>query len=238
MKKISVLKYSFVFVAMFAAAMAQANVSKNLENLGSNDEVVRRANRVSPRSRVGIVQNRTVKRDWRLEIGANYGPMAYGDSYLSTQNVGGQVDLHITPKFSLGVRYAKAFNSLTPEGKSQYDRAQDLKRRGLDYSFSAVDYPEESLMGVFNWYMFYGKINFFDVSVVQFDIYSLGGYGQIKLESGPTETWTAGGGIGFWLTQHITSRFELRYQSYSDQFYSGKRDLNLIVANMGIGVLL
>jgi outer membrane beta-barrel protein len=84
----------------------------------------------------------------------------------------------------------------------------------------------------------YGKINFFDVSVVQFDIYSLAGAGTMQLSSGSTPTYTAGGGIGFWLSQHVTSRLEVRYQNYQDTVYTGSRNLNLIVANLGLGVLL
>jgi outer membrane beta-barrel protein len=228
-----------VIVLSLIASGANAQVSKELSNLGSNSDVKRRASALESRSRVAIVQGRTVKRDWRFELGGSYGPVAVGDSYLITQNLGGQIDLHINPKFSLGVRYAKAFNDLTAEGKQRFDAARAAKLRGqADWTIPDIDYPEESLMGVVNWYMFYGKMNFFDLSVVQFDIYSLAGYGNQKLASGNTPTWTAGGGIGFWITNHITSRVELRYQSYQDQVYTGARDLNLVVANFGLGVLL
>lgn len=226
-------------VASLVAVSAHAQVSKDLQSLGSNRDVVRRAEKLESRSRIAIVQNRTVPRDWRFELGGSYGPVAAGDSYLVTQSLGGHLDLHVTPKFSLGVRYNRSFNSLTPEGRSRFEQARDAKVRGeTDFRVPDVDFPEESLLGVVNWYMFYGKINFFDMSVVQFDVYSLAGYGNQKLASGNTPTWTAGGGIGFWLTNHITSRMELRYQSYSDQVYTGSRSLNLIVANFGLGVLL
>lgn len=218
---------------------AEAKISDSLESLGSNPEVEKRAARVGSRNRVSIVQNRAVDRNWRLELGVNYGPVAAGDSYLRTQNLGGQVELHVTPRFSLGVRYAQAFNSLTPEGKQQFEAARNAKSRGaVDYRVPDIDYPKEQLFGTLTWYMMYGKINFFDLSVVQFDIYSLAGYGQVTLSSGNTDTWTAGGGVGFWFTKHITSRFEMRYQTYADQVYTGARNLDLIVANFGLGVLL
>jgi outer membrane beta-barrel protein len=207
--------------------------------LGSSREVAQRVAQLDARSRVAIVQNRAVKREWRFEVGTSFGPVASGDSYLRTSNAGVQADLHVSPKFSLGVRYAKAFNELTPEGKQQFEDAQRAKRNGaLDYRIPDLDYPEESILGVANWYMMYGKINVFDISIVQFDIYSLAGAGQMKLASGMTDTWTAGGGIGFWLSQHVTSRFEVRYQTYSDQVYTGPRKLDLIVAQFGLGVLL
>lgn len=235
---------AFMAVALlgiaFGSSARAGDVGQDLESLGGNEEIVKRANNLERRSRASVVQGRTVSRDLRLEFGVNYGPVAAGDSYLRTQNLGGQVDFHITPKVSLGVRYAKAFNQLTAEGRQQFEDARNARAGGAVNSSSIpdIDYPEESVMGVLNWYMLYGKVNLFDLSVVQFDIYTLGGYGQIKLASGSANTWTAGGGIGFWLSQHLTSRFELRYQSYADQVYSGSRDLNLIVANVGLGVLL
>lgn len=233
------MKTFLVALTTLASLASQASLSESLESLGSDKESLKRAERLETRSRVSIVQNRTVPRDWRVELGVNYGPVASGDSYLRTNTVGAQADLHINPHFSLGVRYAQAFNSLTPEGKRVFDVAQSEVRGGnIDRPFPEIDYPESSVMGVVNWYMMYGKINFFDVSVVQFDIYSLAGYGQVSLKSGPSDTWTAGGGIGFWLNQHLTSRFEIRYQNYSDRVRTGSRDLDLIMANFGIGVLL
>ena len=101
-----------------------------------------------------------------------------------------------------------------------------------------IDYPEQSIIGVATWYMMYGKLNFFDVKTVQFDLYSLAGAGTEKLASGDTPTYTAGGGIAFWMSNHFTSRLEARWQGYQDKVYTGTRDLNLIVANFGIGVLL
>jgi outer membrane beta-barrel protein len=190
-------------------------------------------------TRVGVVQGRNVDRNWRFELGVNYTPLTAGDSYLNTQNLGGQIDLHIAPQFSLGVRYSQAFNNLTQEGQAQFDRAHAARVNGDTFTIPNVDVPKSELLGVANWYMFYGKMNFFDISVVQFDIYSLAGYGQMQLNSGSTPTWTAGGGIGFWLSQHFTSRFEVRYQNYKDQLNTDSpRSLNVIAANVGFGVLL
>ena len=226
-------------LAVAFSAHAHAAVSTDLDSLGTNAESVRRANKLESRTQIAIVQNRSVDRHWRIEGGVNYGAVAAGDSYLNTQNLSFDADLHISPKFSLGVRYAEAFNQLTPEGKAQFDAARSMKNAGqMDYRIPDIDYPKSSLLGVINWYMMYGKINFFDVSVIQFDIYSLAGAGTMQLSSGSTPTYTAGAGIGFWLSQHITSRIEMRYQTYQDQVYTGSRNLNLFVANLGLGVLL
>jgi outer membrane immunogenic protein len=237
-QSLKLMALSLIAIATLGSS-AHAAVSDDMNSLGSNAESKKRAARLENRSRISLVQNRSVKRDWRLEGGVSYGGVAMGDSYLMTQNLGFNADLHISPKFSLGVRYAKAFSQLTNEGEAQYKNAQDMRNQGnMDYRVADMDTPESSLMGVANWYMTYGKINLFDASIIQFDIYSLAGYGQMKLSSGTTDTWTAGLGIGFWITNHITSRIELRYQNYQDQVYSGPRNLNLIVGSFGLGVLL
>ena len=222
------------------AISAHAQVSKDLEGLGDK-KAEAKASQLDSRARVGIVQGRTVDRNWRFELGANYGGVAAGDSYLNTSNLGGTIDLHINPKVSVGIHYSKAFNSLTSEGQDRFNQGS-----GTNYSIPQISYPEQTVMGVVDWYMLYGKMNFFDIKTIQFDIYSLAGAGQVQTStsyanvssSAWSTTYTAGGGIGFWINQHFTTRLELRYQRYTDQVYTGSRDLNLIVGSLGFGVLL
>ena len=239
MKNIFVKQIFSALVLSLVATSAFAQASRDLESLGDK-RASDRAARLDSRARMGVVQGRTVDRNLRFELGVNYGGVAGGDSYVNTALGGVQADFHINPKFSLGVRYSKAFNSLTSEGDARFRAGQNTQA----YSIPQISYPEETVMGVVNWYMMYGKMNFFDLRTIQFDLYSLAGYGQVKTtsiynnQSGTSGTWTAGGGIGFWISKHFTTRFELRYQNYADQVYSGSRDLNLIVGSFGIGVLL
>lgn len=236
-----------VSALVLAATHAFAGtVSNELDSLGSNSQSIERASRLESRTRLGIVQGRAVNRRWRIEAGASYGPAAFGDSYLNSQQAAANLDLHINPKFSIGLRYAKAFNQLTAEGRSRFDQARIDQATGTVFTRPQISYAEEQAMGVIDWYMTYGKINLFDIQTVQFDIYSLAGYGQIKVAtdlngrnlSEWTNTWTAGAGIGFWLSQHFSLRSELRYQGYSDKLYTGSRDINLVVGTIGLGVLL
>ncbi len=231
---IQILKQLVAVLALtLVAAHAFGEVSESLEGLWSKRPAYQSATHLESRTR--LVQGRAIDRDWRLEFGVNYGPTAFGDSYLNTQTLGGIVNVHITPRFSLGVQYAKAFNQLTNEGQTRFSQAQ-----------VEISYPTDQVMGVINWYMTYGKINLFDWRTVQFDIYSLAGYGQINTSrtlngqevAQSAGTWTAGAGIGFWLAKHLTSRFEIRYQNYSDKSYSGSREMNLIIGTFGLGVLL
>jgi hypothetical protein len=49
---------------------------------------------------------------------------------------------------------------------------------------------------------------------------------------------TAGGGFGFWFSQHLTSRLELRYLNYESERLAGAANMKLMVANFGLGYLL
>jgi outer membrane beta-barrel protein len=165
----------------FVASLAAADTSSDLESLGSNQQVSERAAKLESRTRVSIVQGRAVDRNWRLELGTNYGPVAFGDSYLNTQNLGANVDLHINPRLSVGVHYAKAFNQLTADGQNLFNQARTSAATTGDYTRPQISYQDQQVMGVIDWYMTYGKLNFFDLRTIQFDIYSTAGYGQVKV---------------------------------------------------------
>jgi outer membrane beta-barrel protein len=101
-----------------------------------------------------------------------------------------------------------------------------------------IDYPKGQALAMVNWFPVYGKLNLYDLGVVHFDIYAVGGGGQVFLRSGNTATYTAGGGVGFWFSQHLSTRLEVRYQTYEAQKYSGAEKMNLTVAGVQVGYLL
>lgn len=218
--------------------LAESKVSEDFKNLGGNEEIIRRAKELDPRNRVRIVQNRLVDRNWRVEVGVTGGLVAGGDSYLNTRNMGANLDLHINPRWSVGLRWYRSFNQLTKQGEQVFKEAAAANAKdaaaGLTYD---IDYPIDTKLAVINWYPIYGKLNIFDLGVSQFDIYALVGAGQVQLDRGPSETYTVGGGVGLWLTQHLSTRFELRYQRYQDQVYTGPRDLDLTIMSASIGLI-
>jgi outer membrane immunogenic protein len=230
----------FLAMTIFAIAMSSSMSAHatSIEDLGGNKELIRRARALDPDNKIRVVQNRTVDRTWRVELGMNYGMVAGGDPYVNTQNLGGNLDVHVNPMFSVGARYYEHFNELTPEGRRIYDSARKEAVSGQPYQKTDIDYPLNSTLGVVSFYPIYGKLNFFDLGLAQFDLYVLGGYGQVQLESGNSPTWTAGGGVGLWLNQHLTTRLEVRYQNYEDEISTGTRSLNMVVSHLSIGLLL
>lgn len=238
------LSFAFSFAVNVEAATSAAprkkmDVQKQMDTLGGNEALVEKAKALDPENKSQIVQKRAVDRHSRFEVGANYGLVAGGDPYYNTQNFGGTVDFHFTPRWSIGGRYYKYQNQLTTEGKNVFDGAQARQNAGrLEFQIPSVDYPVSSAWGVINWYPIYGKLNMFDAGIIQFDIYLLAGYGKMELSSGWTDALTAGGGLGFWWSQHVSSRLEARYQTYKETVDTGGRKLDEAVITLGMGILL
>lgn len=225
-------------LTLFVALSSHASVSSDMDGLGGNKELIRRARALDPKNKVAVVQNRSVDRNFRFEFGVNYGMVAGGDSYVNTDNLGGSVDFHFTPRWSIGARYYSSHNELSNEGERVFKAAQAARVAGTYYERPDVDYVTDTYLGVINWYPVYGKLNLFDLGIAQFDIYLLGGGGHVKLSSGSAATWTAGAGMGFWLSQHFSTRLEVRYQTYEDEIYSGSRQQDLTVISASLGFLL
>lgn len=227
-----------VFLGMAQAALAASSLDQDFDSLGGNRELLKRARALDPEQKLRVVQKREVDRHLRLEAGVNYGLVSGGDPYTSTNNLGANLDFHITPRWSIGARYYKSYNQLSSEGQRVFNDASQRAANGEDLTAPATDYPIDTTLAVINFYPIYGKLNFFDLGVSQFDIYTLLGYGQVRLATGSTSTFTAGGGMAIWLAQHVSSRLEVRYQNYQDKIYSGSRSLNMMVISAGLGFLL
>ena len=223
-----ILVLTLVASTSFAAEKKKDAIS-GFDSLGGNEALLEQAKELNPETSVSIVQKRAVSRTKRFEIAADYGMNAGGEPYLKTQNIGAQVNFHINPKWSVGARYYYHLNKLTDEA----DRL--IFQEGL---IPDTDHPKSTTLATLNYYPIYGKLNLFDKSVVQYDVYGLAGAGQVQLKSRSTTTWTAGAGIGFWLSQHLALRGEIRYQTYNIKPYTGERPLDLTMADFSLGYLL
>jgi len=238
-------KLLIVLVSIFQVAMAAENTSEDLASdfdaLGGNKTLLERAQALEPEMNVTIVQDRTVSRRNRVEIAPEFSGTYGGDTYNRTRSIGLNLHYHFTPRWSVGVKFNQNFNALTTEGEAMMrDSYEDFKnnpeRPGIAYP--DIDYPKSETMALVNWYPFYGKMNLLDKGILHFDMYMIGGYGQVQLASGPTTTYTGGGGIGLWFTQHFTSRFEMRYQNYKAQYLKGEKNMDLAIASVQMGWML
>jgi outer membrane beta-barrel protein len=220
------------------APASKLNVSQDVDTLGGNAELLKKAAALDANNRTRIVQSRQVDRNLRLEVGVSYNGVAGGDNYLRTQGFGAAVDFHITPRWSVGLRYSDFMSALTPEGERVFQNAREAYNAGgRTYVIPDIDYPLRSYMAVINWYPVYGKTSLFETRVAQFDMYLLGGGGQIELSSGNTRILTGGAGVGVWISNRISGRGEIRYQNYEDKIITGPRSIHTVVGQVGLGFL-
>lgn len=229
------LMISLIVIFFSGLQIHAASVTQDLDTLGANRKLIKKAKRYKPENKVRIVQKRAVDRDLRFETFIGYGWINGGNSYLNSNQLELNVDFHINPKFSVGARYFRFENELTSEAKRVYGQAQ-----AYDIVPDVRDFANSAWLGTLSWYPLYGKINFFDSRVVQFDLYTLGGVGQVSLnQSGDSTIYTLGGGAGFWISNRMSARMEVRYQSYEDQIgLNQTRQLDQTVFTLMMGVLL
>lgn len=227
--------------AMPAIASAKsADLTSEMDALGANKDLMQKAKAIDPDNRVRVVQNREVDRRLRLEVGLNAAMVEGGDPYMNTNILGGMVDFHISPRWSIGARYSNYSNPASDEGKRVYEDA--AKDPTGTFRVPGTDPAKNSWIGTVSWFPIYGKLNLFDEAISQFDLYALAGAGQTILRSGNEPLFTAGGGVGIWLTRHFSIRLEARWQGYTDHPQTGgetvNRGINQTILGATVGFLL
>jgi outer membrane beta-barrel protein len=215
------------------AEPAKSNVVKDFDTIG-NDALLEKAKALQPDADVSVVQDRLVDRHLRFEISPEYSAVLGGDPYTNSRDLGLNFQFHINPYVSVGAKYDLVSNELSSEGQSLISAKNGITGKA---SVPDIDYAANQTLGIIDIYPFYGKLKVFN-RVTHFDVYGLLGYGTINLRSGPTSTWTGGAGVGFWITQNFSARWELRYQNYTAQRYDGPAAMNLTVSSLQMGLML
>lgn len=235
---------SFIFALTFLVSLsgfAAESIEKDFDSLGGNTILLEKAKALNPEVNTSIVQNRTVPREKRFEFAPEMSGTFGGDTYSRTTSVGLNTQYHINHLWSVGAKYNYSFNRLTDAGRALVDRALADHKANPQTSQAPVpdmDYPLSEMGAYVNFYPIYGKMKWLDNRVAQFDVYAQLGGGQVTLKSGAASTYSAGLGVGVWAHQNISTRFELRYQNYTAQYYTGPMALDLTVASMQVGWLL
>ena len=223
-----------LFILISSSGIAHADLMEDFDKLGGNDVLLEKARALEPDRQITVVQDRIVSRTLRFELSSEFASVLGGDAYLSTRSYGINAHFHINPHWSLGLKYATMNNTLSPEGNNLIEDSSVLGKRIVP----ELDYPKDQAMALINFYPIYGKLNVFNQGIVHFDVYALAGAGSVNLKSGSKSTWTAGGGVGMWFSQHLTTRVEMRYQNYESTRSNGVNSMDLTVASVQVGYLL
>ena len=232
-------KLIIVLSVFFVCVKVQGDVKKDIETLGGSSTFLNIVKSLSPNERVSAVQNRTVDRIFRNELSVGASQVTGGNAYLETQNFELSYAFHINPHWSVGLKYMRAGNKLSQEGKSIIEEGLELSETDPNLAFIPdVDFPLNSYIGVVNWYPIYGKINLYNIGITQFDMYLNMELGQMELSNGPSPIYGLGLGAGFWFSQHLTARIEARYQTYTAQYLSKKQSKNVALFGFSLGFML
>ena len=199
---------------------------KDFDSLGGNKDLFDNLNAMetSGKTKLSLVQNRTVDRVARSEFALNYQSDFQGGTYLNTQGVGVGYYYHFNPRVSVSINTNYYFNNLTSEGQSLLDVGRQAQADDPFVSFiPSIDYPKSNYSVGLEWYPMYGKFNLLNQAITQFDLYTLMDLGQIQTLRTKSFYLAYGVGVGLWLSQKLSVRLEAVLQSYD---VSGFESLN------------
>jgi len=239
------LTLTMLFAVSALAANPEAvkteSTDAEFDSLGGNKILLDKAKALEPEKNVSIVQNRTVPLENRIEIAPEFSGTFGGDTYSRTKSIGLNAMFHFNPRWAIGAKYNYSFNNLTPEGEALVNKAYEEYQKNPanpSIGFPEMDYQKSEMLALVNYSPIYGKMNLFDKGIAHFDFYFVGGYGNVQLYSGSTPTYTAGGGLGFWINRHFSTRVEMRYQNYTAKYFDTEKTMDLAVASVQMGWLL
>lgn len=139
------------------------------------------------------------------------------DSHLSTKQTGFSYRYHLNADWSFGARYTRYSNKLTTAGKNLFESQKILP--DSDYAMNGKEL-------FVNYNTIYGKLRWTEDTVVYFDQYvSLGG-GKVKLSSGEKNLMFADLGFSFWIGKHMSARFGVKNEFYTQNQRSGERNVH------------
>jgi outer membrane beta-barrel protein len=150
---------------------------------------------------VVAVKNRNVKDANTVDFGI-FGGFAITEPIYNTSKYGLAVNYHFTEVHSLGLIFAKNATGLSRD-------AQGIKNDfGLD--FTRAPRPETTVLGDYNYKLYYGKLSVTKTGVINTSIYTSAAAGAIKYIHKTYPAIALGVGERFYLTNNFSLKFDLR----------------------------
>ena len=147
------------------------------------------------------VKSRNVKDSKTFDVGL-FGGLAITEPISNTSRFGVSFNYHFTEVHSLGLQWAKNSNGLSKD-------AEGLRTDfGLD--FTRAPYPEYSIMGDYNYKLYYGKLSVTKNGVINTSIYTSASAGMIKFIHKSYPAIAIGVGERFYITNNIALKVDLR----------------------------
>ncbi|MBX3041881.1 MAG: outer membrane beta-barrel domain-containing protein [Bdellovibrionaceae bacterium] len=147
------------------------------------------------------VKNRNIVTSGKIDLNLFYG-LALSEPIYNVNRFGLSGYYHTSENHAFGLLYAK--NS---GGLSQYANQLD-KQFNLD--FSRAPSLDQTLMGDWNWKMFYGKMSITKETVVNLSLYSTLGLGMVQYSHKSYPVLAPGLGQKFYFTKNLALRLDFR----------------------------
>ena len=238
MSKVSKIIFSFLLTL---SPLWAVDLLKDFDSLGGNTDLLEKLKVQSKKGAVQVVQKRFVDRTHRLELASDYLTTSRGNSYLDSTGTGASLIYHFNYRWSVGAKYEHFYNELTSEGRGLIEEAQKVQEIDSEAEFALIpelNWPKSSTLFSVSYYPIYGKLNIFNKGVVHFDLYATLGGGQMTLRKEKSNTYFTSAGMGFWLSQYLSTRLEYSYRVYNASYLSGEQEKKINTISLGIGLLL
>lgn len=148
------------------------------------------------------VKSRNVQDAGAFDIGL-FGGLAITEPIANTSKYGVSINYHLSTVHSIGLLWAINSTGLSKD-------AQGLKTDfGLD--FTRAPYPEYSLLGDYNYKLYYGKLSVTKNGVMNTSIYVSGTAGMIKYVHKTYPAIAIGMGERFYFTNNFAFKVDLRF---------------------------
>lgn len=208
MKKLLTTALALTSLTSFSAV----DLEKKLDSLNIPDD------KVSPmisEDKLHVVNTRYSSLVNRFEITMAGANDFMSDSHLDTKQFFATARYHIDSTWGVGIRHSQYENKLSSAGSKLFEDSKLLP--DSDFAIKSTE-----IFGTYHG--LYGKMRVSDKQVVYFDQYMTLGYGDVELASGTTKTVSVDLGVAFWIGKHMSSRFGVKNEFYSQKKVSGDTD--------------
>jgi outer membrane beta-barrel protein len=184
------MKYLIVALSLFLSLPAQAATS-SLEDDIKGLDVEGAAPAQITKEKLYSIQSRSSPLRKHLEILVGFGENFTGDSFLASEQVGAELQYHVTDDWSVALAYNQVFNKFKDAADNM------LVADGL---LPDVDFVRSRQELRVQYNLFYGKFRFTKDSVLYFDQYVSLGFAQNELGSGSSPGPVGDAGFAFWIS--------------------------------------
>lgn len=189
---VSILLIGTILFFSYQARSQEVNVP--LDELARETVLPVFDNRVS-------VKNRNVKDSETFDIGL-FGGFAITEPVYDATKFGFALNYHFSEVHSLGFMWAKNSVGLSKDALGLKD--------DFALDFTRAPYPEYSLMGDYNYKLYYGKLSVTKNGVINTSIYTSASLGMIKFIHKSYPALAIGVGERFYITNNIAFKVDFR----------------------------